>query len=171
MDRVTPTKAVDDEHRVVFEYSAPWVWLGVGIGAAGLGLPERARAEFGNSRASFRQISHHALEAQATLVESADVAATYGLGEPAYRRRLAAEAEVALRRAGGALQSGLSPRIAWLRCLVLDGRWTEAADLIIKGMDGAIGAKTVTYDFHRLMEGATLRKCSEFGSDVIAHMD
>jgi isocitrate dehydrogenase len=49
-------------------------------------------------------------------------------------------------------------------------RWTEAADLIIKGMDGAIGAKTVTYDFHRQMEGATLRKCSEFGSDVIAHM-
>jgi isocitrate dehydrogenase len=49
-------------------------------------------------------------------------------------------------------------------------RWIEAADLIIKGMDGAIGAKTVTYDFHRLMEGATLRKCSEFGSDVIAHM-
>jgi len=49
-------------------------------------------------------------------------------------------------------------------------RWTEAADLIIKGMDGAIGAKTVTYDFHRLMEGATLRKCSEFGSDVVSHM-
>ncbi|MFO0635413.1 MAG: NADP-dependent isocitrate dehydrogenase [Nannocystaceae bacterium] len=48
--------------------------------------------------------------------------------------------------------------------------WTEAADLVIKGMDGAIGAKTVTYDFHRLMEGATLRKCSEFGSDIIAHM-
>ncbi|MEM7155361.1 MAG: NADP-dependent isocitrate dehydrogenase [Myxococcota bacterium] len=49
-------------------------------------------------------------------------------------------------------------------------RWTEAADLIIKGMDGAIGNKTVTYDFHRLMEGATLRKCSEFGSDIIAAM-
>ena len=48
--------------------------------------------------------------------------------------------------------------------------WTEAADLIIKGIDGAIGAKTVTYDFERLMEGATLRKCSEFGSDVISHM-
>jgi isocitrate dehydrogenase len=48
--------------------------------------------------------------------------------------------------------------------------WSEAADLIIKGMDGAIGAKTVTYDFHRLMEGATLRKCSEFASDVISHM-
>ncbi|MCB1116728.1 MAG: NADP-dependent isocitrate dehydrogenase, partial [Chlamydiia bacterium] len=48
--------------------------------------------------------------------------------------------------------------------------WTEAADLIIKGMNGAIGAKTVTYDFERLMEGATLRKCSEFGDDVISHM-
>lgn len=48
--------------------------------------------------------------------------------------------------------------------------WTEAADFIIKGMDGAISAKTVTYDFERQMEGATLRKCSEFGSDVISHM-
>jgi len=49
--------------------------------------------------------------------------------------------------------------------------WTEAADLIIKGMDGAIGAKTVTYDFHRLMEGSPkLLKCSEFAQAVIKHM-
>jgi isocitrate dehydrogenase len=48
--------------------------------------------------------------------------------------------------------------------------WIEAADLIIKGMDGAIGSKTVTYDFARLMEGATEVKCSEFGDAVIAHM-
>ena len=48
--------------------------------------------------------------------------------------------------------------------------WNEAADLVIKGIDGAIGARTVTYDFHRLMEGATLLKCSEFASAVIAHM-
>ncbi|MCW5775181.1 MAG: NADP-dependent isocitrate dehydrogenase [Phycisphaeraceae bacterium] len=48
--------------------------------------------------------------------------------------------------------------------------WTEAADLIIRGMDGAIGAKTVTYDFHRLMEGATKLKCSEFGGAVVKHM-
>jgi len=48
--------------------------------------------------------------------------------------------------------------------------WTEAADLIIKGMDGAITAKTVTYDFHRMMEGATKLKCSEFGDAVIKHM-
>jgi isocitrate dehydrogenase len=50
-------------------------------------------------------------------------------------------------------------------------RWQKAADLIIKGMNGAIAAKTVTYDFHRLMEGATKLKCSEFGDAVIQHMD
>jgi isocitrate dehydrogenase len=49
--------------------------------------------------------------------------------------------------------------------------WDEAADLIIKGMENAITAKTVTYDFHRLMEGATLLKCSEFGDAMIQHMD
>lgn len=49
--------------------------------------------------------------------------------------------------------------------------WSEAADLIIKGMEGAIAAKTVTYDFHRLMDGATLLKTSEFGDAVIQHMD
>jgi isocitrate dehydrogenase len=48
--------------------------------------------------------------------------------------------------------------------------WNEAADLIIRGMEGAIAAKTVTYDFHRLMEGATKVKCSEFGDAVIRHM-
>jgi isocitrate dehydrogenase len=48
--------------------------------------------------------------------------------------------------------------------------WIEAADLIIKGMDGAIASKKVTYDFARLMEGATEIKCSEFGDNIIAHM-
>ncbi|MCH7587549.1 MAG: NADP-dependent isocitrate dehydrogenase [Chloroflexi bacterium] len=48
--------------------------------------------------------------------------------------------------------------------------WPEAAEKIMQGMRGAIGAKTVTYDFHRLMEGATLLKCSEFGDAVIEHM-
>ena len=48
--------------------------------------------------------------------------------------------------------------------------WTEAADLIVKGMQGAISAKTVTYDFERLMDDATLLKCSEFGQAIIAHM-
>ena len=52
--------------------------------------------------------------------------------------------------------------------------WSEAADLIIKGMDGAIGARTVTYDFERLMKSegvsAKLLKCSEFGEAVVEHM-
>jgi isocitrate dehydrogenase len=48
--------------------------------------------------------------------------------------------------------------------------WGEAADLVVKGMDKAISAKTVTYDFARLMEGATEVKCSEFGDRIIANM-
>jgi isocitrate dehydrogenase len=52
--------------------------------------------------------------------------------------------------------------------------WTEVADLIIKGMDGAISARTVTYDFHRLLveegQSATLVKCSEFGAAVVKNM-
>jgi len=49
--------------------------------------------------------------------------------------------------------------------------WNEAADLIVKGIEGAIAAKTVTYDFHRLMDDAELLKTSEFGTAVIQHMD
>ena len=48
--------------------------------------------------------------------------------------------------------------------------WTEAADLIVKGMEGAISSKTVTYDFERLMDDATLLSCSAFGDAMIAHM-
>ena len=48
--------------------------------------------------------------------------------------------------------------------------WNEAADLILKGMDGAIGSKRVTYDFARQMEGATEIKCSEFADNIVAHM-
>ena len=55
--------------------------------------------------------------------------------------------------------------------MLRDMGWTEAADLIIKGISGAIAAKTVTYDFERLMPGATLLRCSEFGEAIIANMD
>jgi len=48
--------------------------------------------------------------------------------------------------------------------------WQEAADLIVNGIKGAIGQKRVTYDFHRLMEGATKLKCSEFGDEIVANM-
>jgi isocitrate dehydrogenase len=48
--------------------------------------------------------------------------------------------------------------------------WQEAADLIIKGLEAAISSRRVTYDFHRLMEGATLLKCSEFAKEVVKNM-
>jgi len=48
--------------------------------------------------------------------------------------------------------------------------WTEAADMIIKSMEDAIGAKTVTYDFERLMDDAKLMSCSEFGDAMISHL-
>jgi len=48
--------------------------------------------------------------------------------------------------------------------------WFEAADLIVKGMESAIAARTVTYDFERLMDGAKLLKSSEFGDAMIQHM-
>ena len=48
--------------------------------------------------------------------------------------------------------------------------WQEAADLIVKGIEGAIAQKRVTYDFHRLMDGTTKLKCSEFGDEIIANM-
>jgi isocitrate dehydrogenase len=49
--------------------------------------------------------------------------------------------------------------------------WQEAADLIYSGLENAIASKRVTYDFERLMEGATLLKCSEFGTEIIKNMD
>jgi isocitrate dehydrogenase len=49
--------------------------------------------------------------------------------------------------------------------------WQEAADLIYSGLENAIASKRVTYDFERLMEGATLLKCSEFGTEIINNMD
>ncbi|TMA43426.1 MAG: NADP-dependent isocitrate dehydrogenase, partial [Deltaproteobacteria bacterium] len=48
--------------------------------------------------------------------------------------------------------------------------WNEAGDAIVRGMEGAVAARTVTYDFHRLMEGATLVSCSGFAREIIKHM-
>jgi isocitrate dehydrogenase len=49
--------------------------------------------------------------------------------------------------------------------------WTEAAHLIYKGMESSIASKRVTYDFHRLMDNATLLKCSEFADEIIRHLE
>src|SRR5258708_32715476 len=48
--------------------------------------------------------------------------------------------------------------------------WSEVSDLIVKGMEGAIASRRVTYDFARLMEGATELRTSEFGDNIIKHM-
>jgi isocitrate dehydrogenase len=48
--------------------------------------------------------------------------------------------------------------------------WHDAADLVVQGIEGAISEKRVTYDFERLMEGAKLMSCSEFGDAMIEHM-
>jgi isocitrate dehydrogenase len=48
--------------------------------------------------------------------------------------------------------------------------WTEAADLVLKGLNGAIASKRVTYDFARQMQGATEIKCSQFADNIIEHM-
>ncbi len=78
---------------------------------------------------------------------------------------------------------GTAPKYAGLdkvnpSSLILSGEmmfrymgWNEAADLIIRAMEKTIAQKRVTYDFHRLMEGATLLKCSEFGEALIENMD
>ena len=58
----------------------------------------------------------------------------------------------------------------WFQMLRYTG-WGAAADLIVKGMEGAVAAKTVTYDFARLMDGAKEIKCSEFGDAIINWMD
>ncbi|KWQ04889.1 isocitrate dehydrogenase [Acinetobacter harbinensis] len=55
--------------------------------------------------------------------------------------------------------------------MLRDMGWSEAADLIITGVSGAIAAKTVTYDFERLMPDATLLRCSEFGQAIIENME
>ena len=78
------------------------------------------------ARELFASFDHHALTAFTLLNELRDVALTYDAAVPAVRRGLAADAEAALGRAGGALSPGVSPRLAQLNCLILDGRWNEA---------------------------------------------
>ncbi len=106
---------------------------GLGIAEAGLGRPNEARAAFVRARAIFAELDHHALVAFTLLDELRDVALTYGAADPPARRHLAAEAEAALGRAGGALLPGVLPRLAWLGCLTLDGQWGEA-DRILRDL-------------------------------------
>jgi DNA-binding CsgD family transcriptional regulator len=103
---------------------------GLGIANASLGRPDAARAAFARARAIFADLDHHALVAVTLLDEGHDTALTFNAAQPAERRRLAAAAEVALERTGGALRPGVSPRLAWLGSYVLDGRWREAEQIL-----------------------------------------
>jgi DNA-binding CsgD family transcriptional regulator len=109
---------------------AAFTYHGLGIARASLGRPDAAHRAWARARELFAKYDHHALVVFTLLGEMRDVALAYGAAEPATRRRLAAEAEAALGRAGGALRPGVSPRLAWLGCLALDGRWDEALRIL-----------------------------------------
>lgn len=103
---------------------------GLGVAYASVGKPDLARRAWQRSRELFETVDHFALVALSLLGELRDVALTYGAARPADRRRVAAEAETGLARAGGALRPGVSPRLAWLGCLILDGHWDEVDDIL-----------------------------------------
>jgi class 3 adenylate cyclase/tetratricopeptide (TPR) repeat protein len=103
---------------------------GLAIAYATLGRPDQAAQAWSQARELFRVVDHHALTAFTALNELRDLTLTYGGADPAARHRLAAEGEAALARAGGALRPGVTPRLAWLGCLVVDGRWTEALRIL-----------------------------------------
>lgn len=105
---------------IAFTYHA------LGIAHAASGRPDASRRVWARARELFGDFDHHALTALTLLNELRDVALTYGAADPAHRRRLASEAEAALGRAGGALSPGVSPALARLSCLLLDGQWGEA---------------------------------------------
>jgi DNA-binding CsgD family transcriptional regulator len=109
---------------------AAFTYAGLGVVHAAMGRPDAAHRAWARARELFAKYDHHALMIFTLLGEMRDMALTYGAAEPATRRRLAAEAEAALGRAGGALRPGVSPRLAWLNCLVLDGRWEEADQIL-----------------------------------------
>jgi DNA-binding CsgD family transcriptional regulator len=111
-------------------WTAAFADHGLGIAYAALGRPDDARRAWARSRAFFRDIGHHVLVAFSHLNELWDVVYPFGPTDPGARRRHAAGAEAALSRAGGALAAGVSPRLAWLSCLVLDGRWDEARQIL-----------------------------------------
>jgi ATP/maltotriose-dependent transcriptional regulator MalT len=103
-----------------------FAYHGLGVACASLGRAAEARLALALSRETFLKVEHFMLVAFTMLLELRDVAMTYGASDPVARRRLAAEAEAMLARAGGALRPGVVPQLAQLGCLVLDGRWDEA---------------------------------------------
>ncbi|HEU0115346.1 MAG TPA: hypothetical protein VFQ80_11750, partial [Thermomicrobiales bacterium] len=103
----------------------PFTHHALGIAYASRGQPAASRRAFARAHAIFAEFDHHAMMAFTFLNELRDVALTYDTADPGRRRRLSAEAEAALARTAGALRTGVTPRLAWLGCHVLDGDWHE----------------------------------------------
>lgn len=102
---------------------------GLGIIHAARGEPELARRCFAQARAIYETLDHHAVMAFTYLCELREVVLPYFASDLAECRRLAAEAEEAIRRAGDAFPVGMSKKIAWVGMLVVDGHWDEAIDI------------------------------------------
>ncbi|HRA46617.1 MAG TPA: AAA family ATPase [Thermomicrobiales bacterium] len=100
--------------------------LGLGIVQAAHGEPLLAQAAWHEASECLGAVQHYAVLAFARLSELREIALTYQADEPSMRRALATEAEEAMAQAGGVFRQGVSPKLARLSCLVLDGEWTEA---------------------------------------------
>jgi DNA-binding CsgD family transcriptional regulator len=120
----------DPEITEAARYATAFADHGLAIAYAASGRIDDARQAWARSRAIFRNLGHHVLVAFSHLFELWYGVYPFGATDPALRRRHAAEAEAALGRAGGALAPGVSPRLAWLNCFVLDGRWEEALAIL-----------------------------------------
>ena len=161
--------------------SAPWKWTA----APGAGCPRASVVKDAIADITLQQVL--------TRPEEFDVIATLNLNGDYLSDALAAQVGGIGIAPGGNINyvtghaifeatHGTAPKYANLDrvnpgSVVLSGEmmfrylgWAEAADLILKGLNGAIASKRVTYDFARLMEGAAEIKCSQFGDNIIAHM-
>lgn len=107
-----------------------FVLNGLGVACAALGEPDDACQHWQDAGDLFHSIGHHMLVAFTLLGQIRDVELTYRAQHPSLRRQRAQEAAAALGRAGGALRPGISPRLAFLGCFVVDGRWTEADEIL-----------------------------------------
>jgi DNA-binding CsgD family transcriptional regulator len=118
----TPTKGIGS----ITSFS----YMGLGVANAALGQSNEARDAFKRALEVFQAMDHHCLIAFTLLTAMRDVAMSYVAADPRLRHQMAAEAEAALGRAGGALDPNVSPRLAGLGCLVLDGQWEEALTVL-----------------------------------------
>ena len=111
-------------------FSTAYTYHALAIAYAALARPDDAQSAWQASRSIYAEFDHHALHALALLAELRDVTLTFDADDPAARHALAAETEATIDRAGGAFRPGVSARLAWLGCFVLDGRWTEADQIL-----------------------------------------